>query len=205
VTRFRRLDAAPDRTLREEWNRLVQAVEQLLRLSAGPPLEVSWLAGSPALRWAGPLVRATERARLLEDLFVGGTAQACLRKWTPDGWEDGTEITVTDWGLDFAVPAGRNVIVDFHAGSGQWHLLQSQFVPLTVVTQLCCADDETVVCDAQIRLNARFERDACPCPAAATETEEAEPPAGAKVSDDAGPENLSADQAGAVGAWQAED
>ena len=166
MTRFRRLTHAPDATFRDEWNRLVETVEALLRMSTAAGIELSWASGTPCLRLdPARLVRATQRARLTEDLAIGGSAAAVLLVADgAGGWDDGDEIEVTDWGLDWPLPSGTKLIVDYHAGADEWHVLQAQFTPLTVVTQFCCQDDQATVCDRDLRLPMQVEdEEACEC------------------------------------------
>lgn len=167
MTRFRRLNAAPDPTFRAEWNRLVRTVEQLLKISASPPLELSLISGSPHVRLAGRFPRATERARLTEALKVGGTAKAKLLRKSGGTWQEGDEIEVTDWGLDFPLPAGRRVIVDYHAQSGEWHVLTAQRVPLSPLIDVCCDDGDLVGQTAQIFVESEVNQESNPCGASA--------------------------------------
>ncbi|MEK6236456.1 MAG: hypothetical protein N2C14_17245 [Planctomycetales bacterium] len=163
MTVFRRLQSAPDPTLREEWNRLVRAVEQLLKISASPPLELGMISGSPHLRLGALPVRASERAKLTERLTVGGTAQAKLLSKSGSAWIEGDEITVTDWGLSYPIPAGRRVIVDYHQQSGEWHVLTSQRVPFSPVTDVCCDSGDVVGHATQIFIDGTINESFNPC------------------------------------------
>ncbi|QGJ71056.1 Hypothetical protein PBC10988_27590 [Planctomycetales bacterium 10988] len=166
MSRLRRLQSAPDPVLREQWNQLVRLIEQLLKLSADAPLELDLMSDSPHLRLGIEVPRPTERAKLLETLILGGTANAVLlrKNQEENRWEETEEeIEITDWALRHAVEAGRRVLVDYHQQSDEWHIVASERAPIYPLVQVCCDANELVSCFQEFYVEGSTTEGDCEC------------------------------------------
>lgn len=108
-----------------QWNRLVQAVEQLGKISAAPPLALDRSGGIPTLR----LTENPQRllGKLDGELEQGDSAAVSVWTGTPGSESDAQfNVTAYDWLLESgqSLTAGTKVVLE--RINGHWYVTGAQ-------------------------------------------------------------------------------